>query len=482
MNLNLNQLIPQKYVLNNGMTFVHLPSTFHNIFRIDFIVRTGMFYEQLHEKGYAHFLEHLMCFFPSSKYPNSKQNQDDLQSKGIDINAYTDELYTGYYLQGTLDHFYNVIDLIFWNFIDPVYDNKVIRQEVDAVLIELQNYLRDPWFNLDKLSDKILFENTMLEVGMDQELKNMEKFLQNDKTKTYIEELRKFRQREYTYDRTIVFFTLNCSDEIFEQLTNYLSKQYFANTNINKTPKIITPITNTNTNNTKNTKTSKLKEHYKIFYTPFNDGKGSKIYFVFPLPFTIEANQVYILHYLNYVLLQGMSSLLFRRARQECGLVYNFHSQRHFFPFDTTSYNHYVIETETKDENDLSKLIHIVLRTINELKEKYKAILNSTNDDFISKKEAEYSYYMKFHNTQFEESISFNKLLNYFKKCFLWNTTCKTIKDHIKCHELTFKNKTLIHQTLNDVFNFNLLRIFYSCKNPVLQQGEYKSVHCKINF
>ena len=132
----MGEIAPYTITLENGLKISHVYNEC-KLFRIEMIVRAGMLDETKEQFGFAHFIEHIMSFFTSKKYPDSLLNQQMLNYFGLDTNAWTSEIDCGYYVTGNVKHFINVVDLIFENYIDPTLDEKIFEQEKTAVIREL---------------------------------------------------------------------------------------------------------------------------------------------------------------------------------------------------------------------------------------------------------------------------------------------------------------------------------------------------------
>jgi len=464
MNIN-NDTLPCQYTLPNGITIVHIPSIYKGIFRIECILRTGMLYEQKKEKGLAHFLEHLMSFFPSKKYPNSKTNQKYLQSKAIDVNAYTEELVTGYYLEGNTTFFDKVLDILMNNLIDPVYDQEIIEQEIKAVETELYNITQDTYFNFEKMIDKVLFKNTSLSIGADEELNN----IKNIHKSKNINLIKNFHKKEYCPPKTIILFVLHYTNDEFYQLVQDIYEKYF-NVNEKTKPNTIPQIP---------CKPKIEQQKCCNIYFTSRKSDGGKISIAFPVPFNKFSKESYILSFLNYVLNSGMGSLLMHKARIEEGLVYNFSNKIDYFPCELQNLNVYMITTSFQNEEILPKLFKIILNTIQNLIDFYTLQNNENNNakeyDIIKTKENEYKHYLKVVQSKQENDMSFHRLLNFFHFNLIWNRKLQTISQYLKEQNQSICDLNLIRQTLKKVFNFNKLKVFYSCGSPVLQNYNKKN-------
>lgn len=82
--------------------------------------------------GLAHFLEH-MLFLGSKKYPDSEYFNHFISQNGGFANAYTSFMETNYYYKINNDSLEKSMDIFSRFFIDPLFDEKLVNREVNAV-------------------------------------------------------------------------------------------------------------------------------------------------------------------------------------------------------------------------------------------------------------------------------------------------------------------------------------------------------------
>ena len=178
---------PTSYIFPNKMKLVVYPVDFDDIFYFELVVKAGVIHQNPKHLGFAHFLEHLMSFYPSKMYPNSLENQDKINELGIEMNAYTADDTCGYYMLGLQTHSKWMLDILFNALIEPLWDETIFEQERGAVLRELSKYIDDPWYNLDTLIAEVLYKNTNL-------ASSVKKDIDNIKNKLTIKNFKKFHK------------------------------------------------------------------------------------------------------------------------------------------------------------------------------------------------------------------------------------------------------------------------------------------------
>ena len=101
---------PSIYTLDNGLVINHINTKCKGMFRMEIIVRAGSNDETKEQIGFAHFIEHLMSFFPCDVdgWRDSVRNQHEFTSRSIQLNAWTEPNTVGYYMNG-LEQYSNLI-------------------------------------------------------------------------------------------------------------------------------------------------------------------------------------------------------------------------------------------------------------------------------------------------------------------------------------------------------------------------------------
>ncbi|MGB0467833.1 MAG: insulinase family protein [Pontibacterium sp.] len=92
--------------------------------------------------GLAHFLEH-MLFLGTEKYPQAGEYQRFISAHGGSHNAYTAFENTNYFFDITADHLTPALDRFAQFFISPLFTEKYVNRERNAVHSEYQAKIRD---------------------------------------------------------------------------------------------------------------------------------------------------------------------------------------------------------------------------------------------------------------------------------------------------------------------------------------------------
>jgi len=111
--------------------------------------------------GLAHFLEHVL-FLGSKKYPITNHFFNKLAEYNGTSNAYTEFFSTNYYFNVYDNGLFEIIDIFSRFFIDPLFDEKYINKEINAVHNEhLKNINSDEW-NLHQLKYYLINKDSTL--------------------------------------------------------------------------------------------------------------------------------------------------------------------------------------------------------------------------------------------------------------------------------------------------------------------------------
>ena len=197
------------YTLENGVKilFVHLPHT--SLTRINTYVQTGMDHE-IQSQNYecAHFLEHLMAQFTSTKYPTGHKTKLRIQELGGKFNASVNSYLTVYYLQCLYKNHKELFDMCLHTLTDFVIDSSLYEQEKKAVIQELKHQLNKkmhPYFLNDH---KILYSHCVSKCK-----RTVNKRIENAK-KTTPDTIMQYYQTHYTPSKTMYVISGKCNEQL----------------------------------------------------------------------------------------------------------------------------------------------------------------------------------------------------------------------------------------------------------------------------
>lgn len=136
---------PHIFTLSNGLRLVYLHST-SIVSHLGVNILAGSRYEEEHEEGLAHFLEH--CIFKGTHKRKTFHVLSRLDSVGGELNAFTAKEELVVYASFTNNHLDRAAELLADITLNANFPEKEIEREKEIVLDEINSYLDSP-------SDKI---------------------------------------------------------------------------------------------------------------------------------------------------------------------------------------------------------------------------------------------------------------------------------------------------------------------------------------
>ncbi len=286
------------HTLKNGLRIVLAPMPGNETASVMVMTGTGSRYENAHENGLAHFLEHM--FFKGTKMrPSAKVIAEELDSVGSMYNAYTSKERTAYYAKVAARYIDTALDVISDISINSTLPAKEITKERGAVIQEIDMYEDMPARTVDNVFDALIF-------GADHPLgrtilgpkENIRTFTRND--------FAAYLKRNYTPLNTVVVVAGSFDEK--KVLTKI--EKVFGNLKHGNPPTFISFASE------QNEPRVAIKEK-KTDQTNFMIGVPAYPY--------LHADE-FTLAILNTILGEGMSSRLFTEVREKRGLAYSVHS------------------------------------------------------------------------------------------------------------------------------------------------------------
>lgn len=120
-------------------------------------VKYGAAYDSIEEKGAAHFIEHL-CFKGTEKR-NVREIAYEVESLGGELNAFTHEEVTSYYVKLPSEHLGVAMDVIFDVFFNPIFPEEDVEREASVICEEIKMYRDNPMrHTLEKIKENLYEE------------------------------------------------------------------------------------------------------------------------------------------------------------------------------------------------------------------------------------------------------------------------------------------------------------------------------------
>lgn len=103
---------------------------------VSIVVLVGSIFEKEEEKGISHFIEHLI--FKGSEYnENIKILNNKLNSKGMNVNAYTNPFITNFHINTPTEYIKEAIDALVQIVFNPLFRDEDVENERKVVINEL---------------------------------------------------------------------------------------------------------------------------------------------------------------------------------------------------------------------------------------------------------------------------------------------------------------------------------------------------------
>ena len=200
-------------VLANDMKVLLIsdPDTEKSAASIDVLVGSGEDPED--RPGLAHFLEH-MLFLGTSKYPKAGEYQDFIAGHGGKHNAYTSLDHTNYFFDVENKHFEQALDRFAQFFISPLFDEKYVERERNAVHSEFSAKIKNDYRRQrDAFSELVLDEHPLSHFSVG----NLDT-LAVESPRPLREDLVKFYQQYYSANRMALVLVSNKDIEALRAL------------------------------------------------------------------------------------------------------------------------------------------------------------------------------------------------------------------------------------------------------------------------
>lgn len=204
----------QETKLENGLRIITSPVPSDSITLL-VLVGAGSRYEELAISGISHFIEH-MFFKGASRFVNTKQVSEAIDSVGGQFNAFTGKEYAGYYVKLAKESKEVAFDVISDMLINPTFDKAEIDKERGVIMEELNMYQDTPMYQIGWDFEKLLFGEQPM--GRDQiGTKDLIRGVTQEQFMAYHDEL-------YGSENTVISVAGNIThEEILELVNKYFT-------------------------------------------------------------------------------------------------------------------------------------------------------------------------------------------------------------------------------------------------------------------
>lgn len=278
--------------LDNGLRLWIKPMNTTRSIAVGVFIGAGCIYEDESNSGIAHFIEHMV--FKGTKKRSAFQISEEMESKGIQINAYTSKGHTAFYTIATDEYAEDCVEMLSDLYFNATFTEENIKKEKSVVIEEIGMSEDDPEdVCLEQLSTAHFGNHPVA----NKILGNVDSVKKINKTK-----IKDFMHRFYTKENTLISIVGNIEAEKAIELC----KKYFVFEE--KEPQALPELPECT-----QTATSVIR---------FKDLEQANIAIGFP-QFSYFDDRSISSALVSNLLGGGMSSRLFQRLREELGMVYN---------------------------------------------------------------------------------------------------------------------------------------------------------------
>jgi len=294
----------KKHTLKNGLRIILVPMKDMTTATALICVGTGSRFEDEHENGLAHFLEH-MFFKGTQKRPQSMDITKELDALGSQHNAYTGKDRTGYYTKVPSDKILEAMDVLNDLFVNATFKSTEIKKEAGTIVQEINMYEDLPSRLVYDVFETLLYGN---DHPLGREIIGTKKNVTSFVRKDFI----KYLDRCYATNNTVVCVAGNFPQgKVLKKI-----REDFATARVGEKPahEIFTSAQKESALFIKNKKTDQTHFMIGVHTGGFNH------------------KDRYVLSMLANILGGGMSSRLWGEIREKRGLAYTVQALVDFYP------------------------------------------------------------------------------------------------------------------------------------------------------
>lgn len=200
------------YTLSNGLRIIHLP-TDNEVAHCGLFINVGSRDELPHEKGIAHFVEHLM--FKGTKKRKAFHILSRMDDSGGDINAYTSKEETCIHSSFLKNDYERSLELMSDIVFHSIFPGKEINKEKDVIIDEINSYKDTPSELIFDDFEEMVFSEQSLGSNILGDPKLLKKFAKAD--------IEQFVNRNYLPEKMVISSIGNIS---FQKLINFVEKYF----------------------------------------------------------------------------------------------------------------------------------------------------------------------------------------------------------------------------------------------------------------
>ncbi len=304
-----------------------------DITSVGFWFRHGSINEAREQKGYAHFIEHIL--FKGTEKISTSDIAKSFDRIGSNINAFTEKDVTCFYCTFPSIHLYYALDILFDMIFNPLFDEKEIEKEKNVIISEIGEYEDNP----EEDSYDIFMEKMWPDCSLGWKITGNTEDIENINR----DSLYRYYLDNYIHENLVISVSGNFDENEIKE---------YCNRNL---PATNHPVSEKTVYN--------HRKNYSFDIIP-EDTRQVQIYTGLDLKTPSEMEIYY--HFLIFSTLAGesMSSRFYQKLREESGLCYSVYSFRSFYS-DISMWNIYANTVPENAEKLIDKLVqelHIIDR------------------------------------------------------------------------------------------------------------------------
>ncbi|RJP45852.1 insulinase family protein [Candidatus Parcubacteria bacterium] len=285
---------PHKKILKNGIRVIVAPQASSLAVTVLILVEAGSEYEDKHQSGISHFLEH-MTFKGTIRRPKPGMIATELDGLGAESNAFTSHEYTGYWAKAESKRLPEILDIVSDLYLNPTFDPAEIEKEKGVVVEEINMYEDAPMRRVQDLFTTLLYGDQPAGrdvLGTKEVVRSLKK-----------SDFASYRDRHYVAPATTVVVAGNVrSEDVIRDVEKIFS-------HVPRKAQVTKP------------KTKDRRQRKPEILLKFKESDQGHLVLGAPA-FDVFDERRYAAELLGDILGGGMSSRLFHRVREELGAAY----------------------------------------------------------------------------------------------------------------------------------------------------------------
>jgi len=323
----------KKISLKNGLMLLLEKKSLDTV-TIQATVKTGSNNENIGINGISHFMEH-MLFEGTKRRKNSLVISNEIESLGGELNAYTSNERTCFYIRVPKEHFDKALDITADILQNPTFALKMIEKERKIILKEINLHIDEPRFHQWILFTSALFKKHPAKLPTYGTVSAVKAITRKD--------LLDYYSTYYVPNNIILSIVGNFNKKITNKIKNHFKN--FKPKKLPKVKKIIEPIQN---------KVEIKKEKRKIL--------SSYIVMGYKTVPRLHKDS-YTLDVIRSILGRGQSGKVFDEIRNKRGLAYEVGVHHDA----SIGYGFFAVYLNTSKKN-ISKCVSLILKEFSDLK------------------------------------------------------------------------------------------------------------------